>query len=80
VTGHFSLRSLAILDSQDYRPVVSILMFHSYFSLRASTSGTSFRGVALAVDCFVGAASSLPVDTPLSARDEEGLCKDRRVC
>ena len=57
-----------------------MLVFQSCLSSRPSTSGTSFRGVALAVDRFVGAVDLPSVDTPLSARHEEGFCKDRRVC
>ena len=45
----------------------------------ALASGTNFRDVALAVDRFVNAGDRLVVDTPLSVRNVEGLCKDRRV-
>ena len=44
----------------------------------ALASGTNFRDVALAVDRFVNAGDRLVVDTPLSVRNVEGLCKDRK--
>jgi hypothetical protein len=49
-------------------------------TVTVSASGTNFRDVAPAVDCFVNTVNRLVVDTPLSVRNVEGLCKDRRVC
>jgi hypothetical protein len=56
------------------------LIFWSQFSSIASASGTNFRDVALAVDCFVNAVNRPFIDTPLSVHNAEGLYKDRKVC